>query len=136
MSDENPELRLPPTVQILASVPGTTIPENAVAKTVLITLPGGDAGSPPHRHSGPAFGYVVKGEMIFELEGEPQRVIKAGETFWEPGADVIHYQGANNLPDGETAYLATILSAPGQPVLTVVSPEELEARRDRRAPRL
>lgn len=30
--------------------------------------------------------------MLFELEGEPERVIKAGETFWEPGGDVIHYQ--------------------------------------------
>ncbi|MGW2354588.1 cupin domain-containing protein [Actinacidiphila glaucinigra] len=101
----------------------------------MITLPGGSAGSPPHRHTGPAFGFVIKGEMIFELEGGPQRVIKAGETFWEPGGDVIHYQGANNLPDGETQYMATILAVPGQPVLIPVSAEELEARKDRRAPR-
>jgi hypothetical protein len=104
-------------------------------KTVLITLPGGNPGTPPHRHPGPAFGYVIKGEVIFELEGEPQRVIKAGETFWEPGGDVIHYQGGNNLPDSESQYIATLLAPPGQPVLTFVSEEELEARKDRRAPR-
>ena len=35
---------------------------------VHVTLPPGSPGSPPHRHSGPAFGYVVEGEMIFELD--------------------------------------------------------------------
>ena len=123
------------SVEILASVPGTTIPAGAEVKTVLITLPGGNPGTPPHRNPGPAFGYVIKGEVIFELEGEPQRVIKAGETFWEPGGDVIHYQGGNNLPDSESQYIATLLAPPGQPVLTFVSEEELEARKDRRAPR-
>ncbi|MET8329442.1 cupin domain-containing protein [Streptomyces sp. NPDC005181] len=105
------------------------------ATTVLITLPPGSTGSSPHRHTGPGLGYVIKGEMLFELEGEPQRVIKAEETFWEPGGDVIHYQGANNLSDAEAAYRATLLGVPGQPVLIPVSAEELEEHRDRRAPR-
>ncbi|GAA3776455.1 cupin domain-containing protein [Streptomyces chiangmaiensis] len=78
---------------------------------------------------------MVKGEMIFELEGEPERVLKAGESFYEPSHDVIHYQGANNLSDGETIYMATILGVPVQPVVIPVSAEELEARKDRRAPR-
>ncbi|MGW1888461.1 cupin domain-containing protein [Streptomyces sp. NPDC001970] len=52
-----------PTVQILASVPNVPIPGNAEAATVLITLPPGSTGSPPHRHTGPGFGYVIKGEM-------------------------------------------------------------------------
>lgn len=28
--------------------------------------------------------------MLFELEGEPERVVRAGESFREPGGDVIH----------------------------------------------
>jgi hypothetical protein len=40
-----------------------------------------------------------EGEMTFEREGEPERLIKLGEVFWEPGDDVIHYQSANNLQD-------------------------------------
>ncbi|KOV74250.1 cupin [Streptomyces sp. AS58] len=123
------------TVQILGKVPNPPVPDNPEATTVVITLAPGSPGNPPHRHTGPGFGYVVKGEMIFELEGEPERVIKAGEAFWEPGGDVIHYQGANNLSDGETIYMATILGVPGQPVVIPVSAEELEARKDRRAPR-
>ncbi|WP_327585807.1 cupin domain-containing protein [Nonomuraea sp. NBC_00507] len=30
--------------------------------TVVIEYPPGDPGTPPHRHPGPAFGYVVEGE--------------------------------------------------------------------------
>jgi hypothetical protein len=37
--------------------------------------------------------------MRFELEGESERVIRAGEAFWEPGGDVIHYQDGNNRSD-------------------------------------
>jgi hypothetical protein len=37
-----------------------------------VTLPPEGTGSPPHRHTGPAFGYVVEGEMIFDSEGAVQ----------------------------------------------------------------
>src|SRR4051812_3228410 len=73
--------------------------------SVTIELEPGSAGSPPHRHSGPVFAYLIEGELIFELEGEPQRVIKAGEAFWEPGGDLVHWQAANNLSDGFTKFL-------------------------------
>ncbi|WP_345144080.1 cupin domain-containing protein [Dactylosporangium darangshiense] len=86
-------------------------------------------------HTGPSFGYVLEGEMIFELEGEPERVVKAGKTFWEPGGDVIHYQDANNLPDATTKFLVVMAMVPGTPMVTYVEQDELERRRDRRAPR-
>ena len=73
--------------------------------------------------------------MRFELEGEPERVIRAGEAFWEPGGDVIHYQDANNRDDGVLRFIVTMLCAPDVPMLTFVDDEELAARRDRRAPR-
>ncbi|MFD0473761.1 hypothetical protein ACFQ0B_40015 [Nonomuraea thailandensis] len=63
------------------------------------------------------------------------RVVRAGEAFWEPGGDVIHYQDGNHLADEESAFVVTMFCAPGQPMLIPVSAEELEARRDRRAPR-
>jgi quercetin dioxygenase-like cupin family protein len=100
--------------------------------TALIELPPGDPGTPPHRHAGPVFGYMLEGEMIFELEGEPERVIRAGEAFWEPGGDVIHYQDGNNLPDEDSAFVVTMFGAAGQPMFIPVSAEELEQRRDRR----
>lgn len=111
------------------------VPPGAEAMTVRIELPPGDPGSPPHRHSGPVFGYLLDGEMIFELEGEPERIIRAGEAFWEPGGDVIHYQAANHLPDRWTRFVVVMLSEPGLPMLVYVDDDELERRRDRRAPR-
>jgi quercetin dioxygenase-like cupin family protein len=126
----------PPKLEVVATVPGAPqIHKNAEAMTILVTLPPGSPGAPPHRHSGPAYGYVVKGEIVFELEGEPERVVKAGEAFWEPGGDVIHYQDGNHLSDTESAFVVTMFCVPGQPMLVPVSAEELEQRRDRRASR-
>ena len=111
------------------------VPEGAEAMTVLIELPPGDPGAPPHRHSGPVFGYMLEGEMIFELEGEPEQVIRAGEAFWEPGGDVIHYQAANNLTDQWSRFVVVMLCVPGQPMLVYVDDGELSRRSGRRAPR-
>src|SRR5580700_5599627 len=112
-----------------------SIPAPAEVMTATVELPPGDLGTPPHRHSGPVFGYMLEGEMTFELEGEPERVIRAGEAFWEPGGDVIHYQAANHLSDARSKFLVVMIGIPGEPMLTLVSAEELAERRDRRAPR-
>ncbi|MFI0421200.1 cupin domain-containing protein [Spongiactinospora sp. 9N601] len=111
------------------------IPEGAHAMTVVIEYPPGDPGTPPHRHSGPAFGYVLEGEMLLEVEGSPERVVSAGEAFWEPGGDVIHYQDGNNRDDVPLRFTVTMLCEPGKPMLTLVDDEELARRKDRRAPR-
>jgi quercetin dioxygenase-like cupin family protein len=102
--------------------------------TITIELGPGSEGAAPHRHSGPVFGYVIEGELLFELEGEPERVIAAGEAFWEPGGDVIHYQAANNLAGGRTKFVAVMMCEPGAEMLTYVSAEELEARKHLRHP--
>lgn len=124
----------PPTVEILAAAPGVApVPEGLVVRTIMVTLPPGSPGAPPHRHPGPIYAYVVKGAIAFELEGEPERVILQGEAFFEPGGDVIHYRGANALSDKESALVATMICEPDAPVLTVVSAEELQARKHLRA---
>ena len=130
------DARLQNALTVIQSVTPPFLPVNAQAMTVVIEWPPGDPGAPPHRHpGGPSFGYVLEGEMLFELEGEPPRAIKAGEAFWEPGGDVIHYSDANNRPDIPLRFLVTMVCAPGQPMLVVVEDDELEARRDRRVSR-
>ena len=111
------------------------IPEGADVMTVVIEYPPGSAGAPPHRHpSGPAFGYMLEGEMFFELEGQPPRVIRAGEAFWEPGGDVIHYSDANNRDDVKSRFVVTMVCVPGRPMLELVDDDELAARRHLRVP--
>jgi quercetin dioxygenase-like cupin family protein len=119
---------------LLAKQP-PAVPAPAEVMVATVGLPPGDPGTPPHRHSGPVFGYMLEGEMTFELEGEPERVIRAGEAFWEPGGDVIHYQAANRLSDGWSRFVVVMIGVPGEPMLTLVPAGELAERRDRRAPR-
>lgn len=104
------------------------IPAGAHAMTITIEYPPGDPGAPPHRHpGGPAFGYVLEGEMLFELQGQPPRVIRAGEAFWEPGGDIIHFQDGNNSADTKLRFLVTMLCEPGKPMLVLVDDDELKS---------
>lgn len=120
---------------VVQEVAPPLIPSNAHVMTVTVAYPPGSGGAPPHRHpSGPAFGFVLEGELLFELEGEPPRVVRAGEAFWEPGGDVIHYSDANNRDDIKVRFLVTMMCVPGQPMLTLVSEQELASRKHLRVP--
>jgi quercetin dioxygenase-like cupin family protein len=54
------------------------------ATAVEVTFEPGQAGA-SHRHPGPAFGYVLEGEYEWAIEDQPAKILKAGETFYEPG---------------------------------------------------
>jgi quercetin dioxygenase-like cupin family protein len=110
------------------------VPEGAHAMTQLLELPPADPGVAPHRHSGPVFGYVLEGKMLFELEGEKPREIVAGEAFWEPGGDVVHYQIANVDPHNWLRLIAVCLCAPGVEMVTMLEPAEIVARDHLRHP--
>jgi quercetin dioxygenase-like cupin family protein len=131
---ETPDLMK--AITVIQSVTPPFIPDEAEVMTAIVAWPPGSPGAPPHRHpGGPAFGYVLEGEMLFELEGEAPRVVSAGEAFWEPGGDVIHYSDANNRNDVSLRFVVTMMCKPGQPMLVLVDEDELEQRRDRRIPR-
>lgn len=135
-TDEQPRSEAWKTaLTVLQEVTPPAVPEGAHVMTARIEFPPGDPGTPPHRHSGPAFGYVLEGEMRFELEGEPERIVRAGETFWEPGGDVIHYQDGNNRTDARLRFIVTMLCVPGQPMLVLVDDDELKRRAHLRTPR-
>jgi quercetin dioxygenase-like cupin family protein len=128
---ETPDLMNALTV--IQNVTPPFIPSDAEVMTVIVEWPPGSPGAPPHRHpGGPSFGYVLEGEMLFELEGEAPRVVTAGEAFWEPGGDVIHYSDANNRSDIRLRFVVTMICKPGQPMLVIVEEDELDHRRTRR----
>ena len=116
-------------VTVVGEATPVFIPSGAHVMTVTVQYPPGSAGAPPHRHpGGPAFGYVLEGEILFELEGSAPRVVSAGETFWEPGGDVIHYSDANHRDDVPCRFVVTMLCSPDAPMLTLVDADELAAR--------
>ena len=58
--------------------------KGAKSMTVEVTIEPGQSGA-PHRHPGPAFVYVVEGEWETGIDDQPTKVVKAGQTFYEPG---------------------------------------------------
>lgn len=132
ISDEL-QKELDEALTVIQSVKPPIVPADAEVMTMVVEWPPGHPGLPPHRHpGGPAFGYVLEGEILFEVEGEAPRAIGAGGAFWEPGGDVIHYSDANNRSDIALRFVVTMMCAPGQPMLVLVDDDELEQRRDRR----
>ena len=83
------------------------IPAGAHAMTVVIEYPPGDPGAPPHRHPGPAFGYVLEGEYEWAIDDQPAKVLKAGETFYEP-AGCLH-RVSKNPGKARTRVLAWVI---------------------------
>ena len=57
--------------------------KEATATVVEVTIEPGQSGL-PHRHPGSAIGYVVEGEYELGIDDQPTKVLKAGETFYEP----------------------------------------------------
>src|SRR5262249_58293583 len=47
-------------ITVVQEVEPPFIPAGAHATTIVIEYPPGHPGSPPHRHSGPIFGYVLE----------------------------------------------------------------------------
>ena len=73
---------------------------------VEVTLEPGQAGK-PHRHAGPVIGYVLEGEYEWAIDDHPAKILKAGETFYEPGGCL--HRVAKNPGTVKTRVLATIL---------------------------
>src|SRR5215813_1248328 len=125
------------TRTVLQEVRSPLIPEDAHVMTVLINHPPGAPGYPPHRlPGGPGFGYMISGEMLFEIEGEAPRVLRAGDAFWGLGGDVIHYRDANHRADIPCSFVLTLFRKPGQPMIEQVTEAELEVRKGRRISRI
>ena len=77
-----------------------------------VTYPPGLQG-PSHQHPGPTFGYVVRGKIRWAINGEPAKVLEAGQSFFEPMGS-IHSTSAN-ASDSEPAVISVvILGKPGE----------------------
>ena len=81
--------------------------KKTTATTVEVTL-GPRQASPPHRHPGPVFGYVLEGEYEWAIDDNPVRKLKAGETFYEP-AGCLHRVSKNASEKNKARVLAVVL---------------------------
>ena len=81
--------------------------KDAKATTVELALEPGQAGT-PHRHTGPVFGYVLEGEYEWAIDDNPAKVLKAGDTFYEP-TGCLHRVSRNPGKRGKALLLAVVL---------------------------
>lgn len=130
---QNPQNNaLDPRLEVIQTAEGAPVRAGQVPTTLRVVLPAGSPGTPPHRHPGPVFGYLVRGAMRFEVEGKAPRTIREGEAFWEPGGDVVHYEDSNALADAETEFVVTLMVPPGEEILTLLDEAEIAKRAPRR----
>jgi quercetin dioxygenase-like cupin family protein len=87
-----------------------------------VTLEAGQADV-PHRHPGPAFGYVLEGEFEWAIGDQPAKVLRAGETFYEP-AWALHRVARNPAAKGKTRVVAIILHPRDAKQVTIPEPKK------------
>ena len=72
-----------------------------------------------HRHDAHAFVYVLEGQIVMQVKGQPAVTLKAGQTFYEGPTDV-HVVGRNASNTEPARFVVVLLKAKGAPVLTPV----------------
>ena len=72
-----------------------------------------------HRHDAHAFVYVLEGQIIMQLKGQPAVTLKAGQTFYEGPTDV-HLVGRNASDTEPARFVVVLLKDRGAPILTPV----------------
>lgn len=72
-----------------------------------------------HRHDAHAFVYVLEGAIRMQLKGQPEKLVKAGEVFYE-GPDDVHMVGRNASSSEPAKFVVVLIKKQGAPVLTPV----------------
>ncbi|XP_037033964.1 uncharacterized protein LOC119072781 [Bradysia coprophila] len=102
---------------------------NVLVTTLLITMPPGDTGLPAHTHPGPAVGYVVKGEVLFQVNDELPEILPTGSTFYVNDSD-FHVWDANASNTTVCIVTATIFGRPMEEATTFLKDFKRENRND------
>jgi quercetin dioxygenase-like cupin family protein len=95
--------------------------KEAKATAVEVTLEPGQVGA-PHRHPGPTFGYVLEGEYEWAINDQPAKILKAGETFYEPGGCL--HRVSKNPGKVKTRVLAWVLHPRDAKELVIPEPKK------------
>jgi len=86
--------------------------------------------APVHTHLAPVFGYVSKGTILYQIEGEAPQTLKTGDAFYEPvGLNILHFDNASQTD--EAVFTDFNFERAGEPF--IVFPKPLTTRIDRRS---
>jgi quercetin dioxygenase-like cupin family protein len=90
-------------------------PSGYEVNVIRIVLPA-NTNSPHHTHPGLESGYVVRGAVTISIDGQPEKLLHAGDTFETP-ANAPHT--VKNGPE-ETEIVSTYITEVGKPLTHVL----------------
>jgi quercetin dioxygenase-like cupin family protein len=85
--------------------------------------------APLHTHAAPAIGYVSKGTIYYQVEGQPAQILKAGDAFYEPvGPKILQFDNASKSE--EAVFTDFNLEQTGEPFIVFAAPptEKIDRR--------
>lgn len=83
---------------------------------VQLNSPAGSRSTGPgHRHPGPVLGYVTEGQMLFGINNQPEQVVAAGGTFFEP-TGAVHTSVGSAKTDAPARALVFMVIPKGSPL--------------------
>lgn len=80
-----------------------------------VTLPPGQVAG-RHTHPGGVAGYVTDGTVVFELDGQPPRELRAGDAFFEPAGATVH-RFDNTSTEEPATFVACYLLTGDEPLI-------------------
>jgi quercetin dioxygenase-like cupin family protein len=75
----------------------------------------GGIAAPWHTHPGDEMGYVLQGDVLVEMDGQPPMTMKPGDSFFVPAGTVHH---AKNTGKTEAKIVSTYIIEKGKPLAT------------------
>jgi len=82
---------------------------------VALEFPAGGLPTVAHRHPGFVLGYVLEGEVWFQMQDQPKQRLVAGQVFYEPPGEVhITTYSASEIQPAKAS--ALVFGESGQPL--------------------
>ena len=76
-------------------------------------------GAGKHLHPCPVVGYVVSGKVLFQVEGEEQKILNQGEAFYEPkNKTILHFDNAS--AEEPLVFIAFYLKEAGEDLIKML----------------
>jgi quercetin dioxygenase-like cupin family protein len=110
---DEPKSGAQPVRSILERHDQSGVPGKEIVIGTATLPPGSSIGY--HTHPGDEAGYVLKGNLTLKVQGQPDRPLKAGDSFFNPRGAIHSVVAAG--PDGGTAVSSWIVDK-GQPLAT------------------
>ena len=104
------EAKTPVERTILERHDQSNVPDKEAVLGTVTLAPGAVVGF--HTHPGDEAGYILKGSLTWKVRGQPDKILKAGDSFFNPRGSVHSVVGG---PGGASAFSTWIVDK-GKPM--------------------